>query len=109
VLASPTTYVLETVRHAPSGQPAQSLQREWRAGAVASEPLATEVVARLDPHACVQVEAVALDCDGGPVRALFLVVTTGVTRALARERCDAAASHGDGSAALDRRLGGDLV
>jgi hypothetical protein len=50
--------VLEPVRHAPPGQTPEPFERQRRASRVPQESLATEIIARRDPHARMQVECV---------------------------------------------------
>jgi hypothetical protein len=62
VFAPPApAHVLEAVRDAPAWKAAQPFERQRRSRAIATESFPTEVVACLDPHARVQVEAVAFD------------------------------------------------
>jgi hypothetical protein len=71
VLAAPAAIdVLEAVRDAPTRKSAQPFERQGRPRSVATQSLATEIVARFDAHARVKVTAVALDGERGLVGAL---------------------------------------
>jgi hypothetical protein len=82
-LPRPRLDVLQPVRDAPAGQTAQPLERQRRAGAVATESFATEVVARFDAYVRVEVEPIAFDGDGGLVGALLVVVLPVISSCLA--------------------------
>ena len=61
MLRAPASRVLHAVGEAPCRQPSKSLQRKRRPRTVAAQALASHVVARLDAHARVQIEPVALE------------------------------------------------
>ncbi len=59
-----TTGVLHAVRHAAVRQDAEPIECEAGARAVADETLAADIVARLNPHRGMEVEAVELGGEG---------------------------------------------
>ncbi len=110
ILAAPSAAdVLEPVRYAPARQSAQPFERERRTRSVSRQALAPEIVAGFDADAGVHVEPITFDGECGLVGSLFRGPVPVVLRAVAWQRRNVAASHGDGSARVERRLGRLLV
>ena len=63
--------LLDPIRDPATGEPAESVEREWWTCPVAHEPLATEIIFGSDSNACVDVEAIQFDgatIAGGTIR-----------------------------------------
>ena len=103
--ASAVVDVLQPVGDPPARQPAQPFERERRTRSVSRQSLPPEIVAGFDAHASMHVEPITFDGDRGLVGALFggavpVVLRAVVLRAVAWQRRNVAASHGDGSACV---------
>jgi hypothetical protein len=96
MLSAPSPHVLQPIRHASAWQPPKSLERKRRPRAVATRPLSPDVVAGLDAHACMQVEALPLHGDGELVRPPIVIIAVRFGRAGSRQHRDLPSPHRDG-------------
>jgi hypothetical protein len=86
MLRAPAAHVLHPVGDASSREPPKAFERERWARPIAAQTFASKVVACFDPHARVQVEAVALDRERRPCGANSIRVARAHTASISTSR-----------------------
>ena len=104
MLSSAPANVLEPLGDTTTRQTPKALERQRRTQSVAREPLASEVVAGVDAHPSVQVEATVLDGDLLLVGGLLVVLVGRIGGPRTRERRDLSALHREGGAGVESGL-----